>query len=126
MHELAICRAVLQQALAIAAPNDMPAVGRIRLRIGPLSGIEPALLCAAFPIVAAGTPCAAANIEIESMAVQVICRDCGSTSVVRPNRLLCATCGDWRVALVSGDEMLLASVELLEAPPLNPKESADV
>jgi hydrogenase nickel incorporation protein HypA/HybF len=126
MHELAICRSMLQQVLAIAASNDMPAVGRITLRIGPLAGVEPGLLRAAFPIVAAGTPCEGATIEIESMAVRVLCRHCGSTSIVRPNCLLCASCGDWQVALLSGDEMLLASIESMDPPFSKQKERADV
>ena len=117
---------MLQQVLAIAASNDMPAVGRIMLRIGPLAGVEPGLLCAAFPIVAAGTPCEGATIEIERMAVKVLCRLCGSTSIVRPNRLLCASCGDWQVTLLSGDEMLLASIESMDPPFSKQKERVDV
>jgi hydrogenase nickel incorporation protein HypA/HybF len=126
MHELAICRSMLQQVLAIAASNDMPTVGRIMLRIGPLAGVEPGLLCVAFPIVAVGTPCEGATIEIESMAVRVRCKRCGSTSVVRPNCLLCASCGDWQVILLSGDEMLLTGIELSDAPLPRQKERADV
>jgi hydrogenase nickel incorporation protein HypA/HybF len=126
MHEFAICRSVLRQVLTVAATHDMRAVGRIMLRIGPLAGIEPDLLSAAFPIVAAGTPCAGATIEIEAMPVLVHCKRCGSTSIVRLNRLLCGTCGEWRVTLMSGDEMLLASVEFLDAPLAKQKERADV
>jgi hydrogenase nickel incorporation protein HypA/HybF len=126
VHELSICRSVLAQALAVAASHDGRAVGRITLRIGPLAGVEPDLLLAAFPIVAAGTPCDGAVIAIEDIAVRVRCRGCGALSVVRPNRLLCAGCGAWQVTLLSGDEMLLASVDLLDTPIPEQKERADV
>ena len=126
MHELAICRSVLQQVLAAALPHDMRAIGRITLRIGPLSGVEPDLLRAAFSLVAAGTPCEGATIAIENMPVLVRCKSCGTTSVVRPNRLLCGDCGEWRVALVSGDEMLLASIEVCDAPTPKMESLADV
>jgi len=126
MHELAICRSVLAQVLAVAAAHDGQAVGRITLRIGPLAGVEPDLLAAAFPIVAAGTPCEGAILEIEGIDVQVRCRGCGAVSVVRPNRLLCAGCGGWQVTLLSGDEMLLASVELQDAPRPAQRERVDV
>jgi hydrogenase nickel incorporation protein HypA/HybF len=126
MHELAICRSLLQQVLAAAPLHDMRAIGRITLRIGPLSGVEPDLLRAGFPLVAAGTPCEGAIIAIETMSVLVRCKSCGATSVVRPNRLLCGDCGEWRVALVSGDEMLLASIELCDAPAPGMKDLADV
>lgn len=45
------------------------------------------------------------------MPVRVHCPACGATSGARPNRLLCAACGAWRVKLVSGDEMLLTGFE---------------
>ena len=112
MHELAICESLLRQVLAIAASKNVQNVARITLRIGPLAGVEPDLVRLAFPIVAAGTACAGASLDIEVAPVEVRCQVCDATSSVRPNRLLCATCGTWRVTLVSGDEMLLASIEL--------------
>jgi len=112
MHELAICESVLRQVIALAEGYKATRVGRIFLTIGPLAGVEPDLLLNAFPLVAAGTLCAAAKVEITTAAVRVACNACGASSAARSNRLLCAACGNWRVALVSGDEMLLRSVEL--------------
>ncbi len=126
MHELSICQAALQEVLAVASSKNMKHVGRITLRIGPLSGIEPGLLRIAFPLVAAGTRCEGATIEIEETPVRVRCKVCCSTSDALPNRLLCATCGAWQVVLVSGDEMLLAGIELVDAPFLEEKERLDV
>ncbi len=114
MHELAICESVLRQVLAIAQTHNASRVGRIRLTIGPLAGVEPHLLLNAFPLAAAGTLCAAARVEIATAAVRVECSICGASSGAKPNRLLCAACGTWRVALIGGDEMLLSSVELFE------------
>ncbi len=114
MHELAICESVLRQVLRVAAGCGQLHVGRITLRIGKLAGVEPDLLRAAFPLVAAGTACERATIIIEDSAVQVRCRYCRAVSEVRPNRLLCAQCGAWQVTVLSGDEMLLAQVELID------------
>ena len=97
MHELAICESILAQAVAIATAHQAGRVKRITLRIGPLAGVEPGLLSAAFPLVAAGTCCEAARLCIESVAVRVECQLCGAVSQVRPNRLLCGVCGTWRV-----------------------------
>jgi hydrogenase nickel incorporation protein HypA/HybF len=113
MHEMAICQSVLDQAVAVATSHHALGVGRITLRIGRLAGVEPDLLRRAFPLVAAGTPCAGAVLEIEDSPVAVCCQLCGATSDVKPNRLLCGVCGGWRVTVVRGEEMLLASVELL-------------
>ncbi len=119
MHELSICQALLQQVLGIAAHQRADRIGKITLHIGPLSGVEPDLIRVAFPVVAAGTSCEDAALEITSLAVQVFCRDCDASSIVPPNQLLCAQCGTWRVEVTSGDELLLAKVELLDitSPP---------
>jgi hydrogenase nickel incorporation protein HypA/HybF len=125
MHELSFCEAVLRQVLGLVPPPDAPVIGRITLRIGPLAGVEPDLLRFAFPLVAAGTSCESAMIEIETTAVAIHCRICGERSLVRANRLLCGACGTWRVNCVSGDEMLLAHVEFLSPPSMN-GSNADV
>jgi len=117
MHELAICESVLRQVLALDAVHKASRVERIYLTVGPLAGVEPHLLVSAFPLVAAGTLCEQAELEIETAAVSVTCTICGASSGAQPNRLLCAACGTWRVALTSGDEMLLRSVEFFEALP---------
>jgi hydrogenase nickel incorporation protein HypA/HybF len=111
MHELSICQAVLQQVLGLVPPPDATMISRITLRIGPLAGVEPDQLRLAFPLVAAGTSCADATIEIEPIAVEIRCRMCGQAAQVRANRLLCPACGSWQVNLLRGDEMLLARVE---------------
>ena len=115
MHELAICQSILAQAVAIATTNRATRVTRITLRIGPLAGIEPHLLRAAFPLAAAGTACAGARLAIATTPVRVQCQLCGAASHVRPNRLVCGACSTWRVTVLEGDEMRLDSVDLSEA-----------
>ena len=126
MHELAICQALLRQVLEVAEERGTQRIGRIKLRIGPLSGIEPELLKTAFPLVAAGTPSEGASIAIEDSPVRVRCQNCGSTSQALTNRLLCRDCGSWRVKLISGYEMLLVSVEFLDAQSFNKWERTGV
>jgi hydrogenase nickel incorporation protein HypA/HybF len=113
MHELAICQSILAQVVAIAEPRGAR-VKLINLSIGPLAGVEPDLLRAAFPLVAAGTICEGARLAIETPPVRVHCNLCGAASQVRPNRLLCGACGAWRVAVLEGDKMRIESVDLSE------------
>lgn len=115
LHELSICQAVLGQVLAVAAARKAEHIERITLRIGPLAGVEPELVRLAFPIVAAGTPCENATLDIWPAPVQVSCRICGATSQVAPNRVLCGQCATWCVDMISGDELLLVRIELLGA-----------
>jgi hydrogenase nickel incorporation protein HypA/HybF len=112
MHELSVCQGLMRQVDHLAAAHGAAAVERIVLQIGALSGVEPPLLERAFEIARAGTVAAAAELEIRTGPVVVECRECGGTSAVPPNRLLCSYCGEWRVRVVEGEELVLLSVEL--------------
>ena len=113
MHELAVCQALMEQVESIAATEHAEHVVSIHLGIGPLSGVEPSLLEQAFYVARAGTVADHAELVIESMAVQVSCKQCGQTTDALPNRLLCGHCGDWRTSLVQGDELQLQHLELI-------------
>lgn len=112
MHELSVCQGVISQVEKVAADQGSAKVEHIVLQIGGLSGVEPPLLERAFGIARAGTVAAQATLEIRSGPVVVECRECGGRSAVPPNRLLCEYCGEWRVQVVEGEELLLLSVEL--------------
>jgi hydrogenase nickel incorporation protein HypA/HybF len=112
MHELSISIALMQQLQRIAQERGAGRVERIVVQVGPLSGVEAHLLERAWPLAATGTLAEEAELVIEQAPVKVRCTLCDAVSEVVPNRLLCAACGDFRTRLVSGDEMLLASVEL--------------
>jgi len=112
MHELSVCLALLQQLEKIASERNAVTVDKVYLQIGPLSGIEPALLMNAYPLAAAGTVAADAELIIASSDVVVSCTKCGAESPAKANRLLCSACGDFRTQIISGDEMILQRMEM--------------
>ena len=112
MHEYSVCLALLEQVERIAGEHRARRVERIVLQLGPLSGVEAPLLEHAWPLAAAGSIAVDAELVIESAPVRVRCTQCGAESEAQANRLLCASCGDYRTQLISGDEMLLANLEL--------------
>jgi len=112
MHELSVCLSLLQQLEKIAAERNAIAVEKIYLQLGPLSGIEPALLRNAYPMAAAGTIAENAELIIEACDIVVSCTECGAESAAKPNRLLCGVCGDFRTRIISGEEMILQRMEM--------------
>jgi len=112
MHELSICQALIEQVESIARENQALAVKTIWVQVGPLSGAEIPLLEHAYPVAAAGSVAEDAELILEHMPVRVRCRSCGGESEAAPNRLVCGQCGDYHTDLISGDEMLLARLEL--------------
>jgi len=112
VHELSICRSLLQQVESIAVERNAQCVTRIVLGIGPLSGVETVLLKNAYTTACAGTVAESAELIIKHLPVRVKCSRCGSESDALPNKLVCKQCGEWRTVLISGDELMLMSVEL--------------
>lgn len=112
MHELAICQSLMNQVESLALEHRAQRVTEIVVAIGPLSGVEAQLLKNAYPLASAGTVAQQAELIIENLPIRVQCSICNSESDALPNKLVCNKCGDWRTTLVSGDELLLMSVEL--------------
>lgn len=112
MHELSVAQALVEQVDAVIRAHDATRASLIRVRIGPLAGIVPELLASAFPLAAAGSRMEHAELALVAAPIRVSCEHCGAETEAAMNRLLCAECGDWHTRIVSGDELLLESVEL--------------
>src|ERR1700722_16190667 len=117
MHELSVCHALLLQITNIAMNRGASAVQRISIEVGPLSGVEPALLERAFEVLRVGSCAAQAVLSIESPALSIRCLSCDAQSCAEPNRLVCGACGDFRTRVVAGDELRLRRVELRVSEP---------
>ncbi|MCW8956113.1 MAG: hydrogenase maturation nickel metallochaperone HypA [Gammaproteobacteria bacterium] len=111
MHELSVCQSIIQQALKLADEYRAESIIKINLAIGPLAGIDTHLLKQAFPLASAGTLAETAGLETEALPIRVKCLSCQRESEAQMNRLICAYCNDWHTQLISGDEMLITSIE---------------
>lgn len=112
MHELSVCYGLLSQVERVAREHAATGVTRILLQVGPLSGVEPRLLRRAWPVAAAASVAANATLDIEAADIRVRCSRCDAESAATANRLLCNTCGDYRTRVISGDELILKTLEL--------------
>lgn len=116
VHELSICQALLSQVTAIAREQGAQAIERIVVEVGPLSGVDGALLARAFEVARLGSCAAEAALSIDTPQVTVTCLSCGARSHAAPNRLLCDACGGYRTRIITGDELNLRRVELRMQP----------
>ena len=132
VHELAVAQALVEQVDAVidqhqayqendASSADAWRATSIRVRIGPLAGVVPELLGTAFPLAAAGSRMEHAELEFVHAPIRVRCQTCCAETEAAMNRLLCGACGDWHTQVISGDELVLESVELEAAPSLTPE-----
>ena len=102
----------MDQVEQIASERGAQSVTSIVVGMGPLSGVEEQLLKNAYPVASAGTIAEHAELIVENLPIKVRCNQCGSESEATPNKLTCRRCGDWKTTLISGDELILMSVEL--------------
>lgn len=121
MHELAVAQALVEQVDAVIDQHGATQASLIRVRIGPLAGVVPELLATAFPLAAAGSRMEHAELEFTHAPIRVRCQTCGAETEAAMNRLICGACGDWHTQIMSGDELLLESVELETASSLIPE-----
>lgn len=112
MHELSVAQALVEQITNIVHQQQASHASLARVRIGLLSGVEPELLNAAFPLAAAGSVAESASLQLVRAPIRVRCQTCGAESEAAMNRLICGVCGDWHTQILSGDELILESVEL--------------
>ena len=112
MHELAVCQGMMREVERVVRASGADRVLSVTVRIGPLSGVEPQLLESAYPLASAGTAAEGSKLIIERAPVRVRCQRCGGESEAGSTRLVCGLCGHWRVQVLSGEELLLARVEL--------------
>ena len=120
MHELAVAQALVEQVNAVIDQHHAAQASMIRVRIGPLAGVVPELLASAFPLAAAGSRMEHAELDLVAAPIQVRCQTCGAETEAALNRLICGACGDGHTQVISGDDLLLESVELETAPSPTP------
>ncbi|MHA6623202.1 hydrogenase maturation nickel metallochaperone HypA/HybF [Pseudonocardia sp. DLS-67] len=109
MHELSITQSVVT-AVAERLPDAR--IRRVRLEVGQLSGLVPDAMRFCFELVAAGTVCEGADLEIDEAPGLARCRSCGvdfTTAEVLP---LC-DCGSADVEVLGGRELRIRDVEVV-------------
>lgn len=114
MHELGICRSLVDVALAAMAERGTtrPATS-LQVQIGRFTAVVPDSLRFYFEIISRGTLLEGAELAIESIPLRTRCRSCAHETEPELPSLLCATC-DGVVEVVSGRELRLVSVDVPE------------
>lgn len=109
MHELSLCSAIADTVGERSAGRRVRAV---KVRIGHYRQVVPDTLAYCWELVVADTPLAGAALEVEEVPAVVSCRACGEHTTLDMPILLCGSCDGADVVMVSGDELLLESIDL--------------
>ena len=110
MHELSISRSILDAAIAHA---DGRRVLSVDVTVGALRQVVPGSLAFYFEIVARGTACEGARLQTRLARARLRCA-CGEEWELREPSFRCPRCAGADVAVLSGEELTVDSIEVAE------------
>ncbi|MGW2057260.1 hydrogenase maturation nickel metallochaperone HypA/HybF [Streptomyces sp. NPDC001840] len=126
MHELSIAAAVVAQVEEAVRTNGGARVASLRLRIGELAGVVPEALRFSFGLASEGTVLAGARLELDTVPGRGRCAGCGREYAVGvPPLLWCDGCARPLDELLSGRELEIAEVVLMDPAEAAPTDSSD-
>lgn len=112
MHEYSIVQNLLDLCEQNATQNNATKVNRVVVGIGELSSVEPQLLKTAFDAFKWGTIAQDAELETKILELKAECLDCKAEFKPSRSNFLCPKCESANTSLISGDELLLLSLEI--------------
>ena len=111
MHETSLCAALLRLVQEEAHRHRAERIVGVRLGVGVLAAVEPHALRACFELLAEGTVAEGADLKVDLIPADAVCRACGRAfPLIRP-RDVCPTCGGAALDLTGGRECTLTGLE---------------
>ncbi len=111
MHEWTIADNLVRLVEEAARKESLTGVSEVYVRVGALRQVIPQTLKTAFARLVGETEFAGAELKIEEVPLAVKCRRCGSEKAGDDLAFTCGGCGGTDLEIISGDELLLDSME---------------
>lgn len=111
MHELSLCRAIIDIVHRHAAGRTVRAVN---VQAGAFRQIVPDTLTYCWSLVTDGSDLAGAELRVEYLRAEIRCTRCGHVQVLDAPALVCPVCSSRQVDLIAGDEFLVSSLDVAE------------
>jgi hydrogenase nickel incorporation protein HypA/HybF len=120
MHEMSIAQSILEVVQQYTKGNDQTKDGNpsrvksVRLKIGEMAGVVPESLRFCFEVASEGTAAQGAELLIDEVPIRCRCADCNAEFSVERFVFTCPTCGTPDVEVISGNELHVVELDLLE------------
>ncbi|CEO38954.1 hydrogenase maturation nickel metallochaperone HypA [Photobacterium kishitanii] len=112
MHEYSIVGALIEQCEQHARDNDANKVTRVTIKVGILSGVEPALLETAFQTFKLEGICHDAEFEMHIQPLVLSCLECGQETIHNERSIICQHCHSNRTHVLDGEDLMLMQLEV--------------
>lgn len=111
MHEMSICEAITVKVRQRAAGRP---VARVVIRVGHFRQVVPDALEFCWTILTDATGLEGCKLDIEQVEATVVCGECAAETTLDVPILMCGSCGSNNVKLVTGEELMVVSLEMTE------------
>jgi len=112
MHELSLCRTIIDIINDRVERKKYTRVKKISLEIGSLAAIDESSLRFGFDVVAKGTIAEGAILDIIKIEAQAICGMCHKTVKLRHYYDACQNCGQFLSVVTQGEELRVKCMEV--------------
>lgn len=111
MHELALGQAIVDTVVRRA---DGRGVRQVTVRVGYLRQVVPDSLQFAWEMLTDGSDLAGCRLDIDHVPAVVACRTCAARTTLEWPVLICGSCEGFEVDVVSGEELVIATMDVTE------------
>ena len=111
MHELSIASSIVETVTVEMLSRGLTSIGKVGLRIGALTNVDPEALRFGYETMVVDTPLAGSTLEIESLPVKAICRKCGHSFEAHDFIFICPNCESGDNEVTQGQELEIAFLE---------------
>jgi hydrogenase nickel incorporation protein HypA/HybF len=112
MHEYPITQRIIEIAGEYAVKNHADEVKVINLVVGDYSGYVASSIELYFELIAQGSVCEKAKLNIERVVPKLKCQTCGELFVRKPYSFECPNCKGDGVPTEIGQEFYIKSIEI--------------
>ncbi|MEL6968782.1 MAG: hydrogenase maturation nickel metallochaperone HypA [Bacteroidota bacterium] len=115
MHEISLVRNIFNTLESEFSTEELQRLTAIDLKVGLLSNVEPTLMQSAFDAVtSAEEKHQEVKLKVEVVPIKIHCLSCGSHSMIKNYKFVCANCGAPSNNVVQGTELLIHRVHFSE------------
>ena len=113
MHEMALCESIRRIIEDQAQAQAFERVERVTLEVGPFAGVEIEALRFGFDVAMAGSPAAAAKLDIIVQEGRGWCLPCGQDVAIAQRFDACPNCGSHQVHVTAGEALRIRELEVV-------------
>lgn len=112
MHELSLCRSILDIINEHLPAKNGRRIKKISLEIGQLAAVDESALCFCFEAIAKGTIAEDAILDISHIEGLALCVRCQKTVTLKHYYDACQSCGHFLLTVTQGEELRVKSMEI--------------